>query len=315
MTSQQRRLCLLLLSLAGLLPSACSVGSVSRLPDLMAPDRTGLAAIPARVPLIRSSMGLPLARVVINGSHPAVFLFDTGASTAIISPRLIKAAGLAEFPVSFDHFGARQGFYEIQTLELGDVGLWNLVATNDARGILDDFSASIGTRVDGVLSLSNFNDLLVTADFRSYELRLRPGRLNRSDPGTERSRSDAGRPVIKVDFADTSRRLRRPFIIDTGAAGGLQFATDQESLPFSSTPLGFNYYRTYYGDNRYQILRLDGTARLGEAMLDSPQVELHNEGTDVLGVHFGTAGMKALHGLVLTFDSGQNLVRITSDDH
>ncbi len=310
MRSFLRSASLLLLCAAALGFSACTTGAISRLPGIMAPHKTGLARIPARAPLIRSSMGLPLVRVLINGRHPAVFLFDTGASTAIVSPRLIKAAGLVQLPVGFDHFGARQGFYEIDTLEIGDAGLWHLLATNDARGILDDFSSSIGTRVDGVLSLSNFRDLLVTADFHRYELRFEPGTLARSGPGTERSRSDAGRPVIKVDFADASSRLRVPFIIDTGAAGGLQFPTKQGSLPFPTTDLGTTSYRTYYGDNSYRTLRLHGTARLGGAVLDSPQVELHHNGTDILGEFFGTAGMKALHGLVLTFDSERNLVRI-----
>jgi len=300
---------LLLLCATALLPS-CSTPAVSRLPDIMAPQATRLAQVPARAPLIRCSMGLPLVRAKINGKHDAVFLFDTGASTAILSPRLIKKAKLVELPVSFDHFGAKQGFYEVETLDLGEINLEQFLATNDARGILDDFSSSIGTRVDGVLSLSNFNDLLVTADFRRYELRFEPGQLARGARGTERSRSDAGRPVIKIEFADASSHLNRPFIIDTGGAGGLQFSIKQGTLPFAAVPLGTTDYRTYYGDNRYRTLRLDGTARIGAAILRSPQVELHDSGTDVLGEHFGTAGMRALHGLVLTFDSERNLVRI-----
>lgn len=277
----------------------------------MAPQSTGLATIPARVPLLRSTMGLPLLRATVNGRHPAVFLFDTGASTAILSPRIIKAAALPELPVSFDHFGAKQGFFEVDSLDLGTVGLRHLLVTNDARGILDDFSASIGTRVDGVLALSNFRDLLVTTDFRLYELRIEPGNLSRRETDITRSRSDAGRPVIPIEFADGTTSLRRPFIIDTGAAGGLQFSTRHQTLPFDATALGTTSYRTYYGDNSYRTLRLHGTARLGGALLESPQVELHHGGTDILGERFGTAGMRALHGLVLTFDGRRNLLRIT----
>jgi len=313
MRSPSRQACLLLVCVVTLV-SGCATPSISRLPDLMAPQGTVLAAIPARLPLIRSTMGLPLLRATVNGNHPAVFLFDTGASTAIVSPRLIQAAGLTELPAGFDHFGARQGFFAVDSLDLGSIGLRHLLATNDARGILDDFSASIGTRVDGVLSLSNFRDLLITADFQRYELRLEPGTLAKVSPDTVRARSDAGRPVVPITFADETARFRKPFIIDTGAAGGLQFATNQQSLPFKTIPLGTTSYRTYYGDNSYRTLRLRGTAQLGGALLESPQVELHHGGTDLLGERFGTAGMRALHGLVLTFDARNNLVRIAAAD-
>ncbi len=274
----------------------------------MAPEEVRMPSTGASAALKQTASGVPLVDVRVHEKRKYTFLVDTGASWSVVSQRLIKELDLVKLPVSFDHFGKPQALYEVNSVELGNIYLWHLLATDDARGAFPEIERSTGLRIDGVLSLHAFKDYLLTLDFHRDRLEVTRGRLTKRDHATIPFRYS--RPLVIVPFSDGESTTTHSMVIDTGSAASFQLAANTGSLPYAEKFLGESRYMTYYGRNAYRVSRIDAVAVLGGVAFVHPVVERHQSGADALGENAGAVGMRALEGLRLTFDCRRDLVRI-----
>ena len=202
-----------LLAALGEKGKAAKLGTFAGVP---AYDAEGTEAV---LPFIQTDP-LPVVRLSVNGSDPAAFIIDTGASEVYLDTEWAAEIGIETLGVTRGTFGggrqADVGHGRAESLRLGE-----LVLRNVPVQLLDTtpFSAvAPGEDIRGVLGTVLFYHFLATLDYPAGELRLEPRRADEGDDGIRIPFWLGGDHYIVAEGrANVSDPLL--FLVDTGLAG------------------------------------------------------------------------------------------------
>ncbi len=208
---------------------------------------------------------LPIVDVMINGQGPFHLILDTGSAMVVLRPAVAKALQLPPGAVPGTEFarsakGVRTvGFGHIQNLQLGDATFRNL----DAKLVdipQDYLGPSI--RIDGLLGLRLFDNLLLSIDYPGRQLILDPaGSLHAEEPHVMTAiLQDAEHLVLTLSTGSGTLDC----ILDTGTSMGLFLLhEDAQNLRFSHGPIPASSTATPNGQLSMSVGRLADPLTLG----------------------------------------------------
>jgi hypothetical protein len=252
-------------------------------PDPSPPREVRLASPVVEVPLLRVT-GRPAVEVLVDGQGPFRFGIETGARFVALAPRVAEKLGLAG-----EEFRLRE-------IVIGGATFLDLPA---ARARFAD------ERIDGILGLPLYQDLLLTLDFPAAKVRFERGSL---PPADSLPLTRAG-PFWAVPVDVGGKKLRA--ILDTRGSGTLGVTpTLSEQLSFAAPPVAVGTARgAAIAEVPVRMGRLAGDLRVGALTFARPLVAIRP-----LPAHFPEEpllGIEALEQLVVTLDQKSALVRLS----
>lgn len=255
------------------------------------------ADVPAPIVLeMISDEGRPVVEMTLNGEGPFRFFVDTGAGGNVLSAELAGRLGL-------ESVGTQRIFNPTEGAAV-DVDIVQVAVAVSGAMRLDDLrflAASMPQLGDnhGVLSVSSLPPGLVTFDLTGGTIRIEPGALE--EGGAEVMPYELA-PVISVAGQVAGRPLA--FHVDTGSPDGI-------TLPGKlARELEFEGELVVVRERGPLIVKsgvLRGTVRIGELVLEDPEVQV----VDLLR-DFGNLGSRFLRDRVLTIDRGRGLLRLAN---
>jgi predicted aspartyl protease len=123
---------------------------------------------------------------VVRGAGRYTVIVDTGASGTLVSPRLAREAGVKSIKGSATMAVGAGGELPVESGYLSGVRIGSIDAKRLHVAIADlgRISAAIGTPIDGVMGYNLLKHYRLIIDYPRRELRLEPGGLARTTPGS-----------------------------------------------------------------------------------------------------------------------------------
>ena len=242
--------------------------------------------------------------VWVNGEGPLRFMLDTGAMGAgRVDSSLVERLGLvATGSVQAGDGGGRRGpmmeSYELESLQLGPLRAEGVrVLARD----YNQFGAAARGRIDGILGIDLFEELLLTIDYAASVLRLERGELPEIDEReTLALIPESPIPSVRVTLAGESYDA----YIDTGAMGAVIVpSTLETSLPLDGEPRVVGQARTVSGAFEIRSTTLDASLGLGRHRVYRPELILAGAMNQVV------LGSGFLSDYALTLDQRNERVR------
>lgn len=273
-----------------LAPTGCGQSPRQGLPH---PDKIVLAA-PVAVPMELAG-GLPVVTAGINGSGPYKLILDSGAAGSVFSNELLRELGL---PVLGRANLAREGSADKQPatltkIERIDVAGLRLEGVSAVCADLALVRQRVSPDIQGVLSATMLDDLLVAYDYPAGKIEFRRGMLPAAD-GQSVFEWPAGErlPSAMLDLSGQKIRLD----LDTGSRSGFTIPqTLTTKLEWLEAPVTDGAIHTLDTITPATTGRMKGEIRLGKFTFKNPQVR-SNDGV------MKTIGYEVLKDFVLTLD-------------
>ncbi|MAX24147.1 MAG: hypothetical protein CMJ19_06550 [Phycisphaeraceae bacterium] len=307
-------MCLVLLLMAMSL-----IGCQAELPQA-APRQIQITS-PTTIP-IKVYSHLPIVPVKINGQGPYNLILDTGSPTVVLRPDVADELKLPQGIIRGTEFARSIGgvdtvsFRHINQLTIGDVTCERL----DAKlvNIPSDYLGS-SIRIDGLLGLRVFAQLLLTIDYPNSQLILTPDDYLGAD----------ARDVIGARLPDAEHLLIdlpvndkvMTFTLDTGTSMGFFLTdTDAQRLTFAQGPIVSGTTNTPHGPVDIRVGRINQTVQLANQQIQRPIVYIRpgeyplisSENQDPLFADATSLiGGEILRHFAITIDQRSRLVRFT----
>lgn len=236
--------------------------------------------------------GFFLLPVHVNGRGPYTMLLDTGAAAVVVDDDL-AATDLAHLsrPFTMLAVGAGGGTERIdEALRIDSlrIGSFEVGGLDAAVLDLDPTAGALGTRIDGILGMPVFADVLLTLDYPAGRVSVATGSLPPPDGQTVlSSRPDSatgdlgGAPTIEIRIG--GRTI--PVAIDTGMSGTLALR-ERDAPPTVGATREIAMIHAVGGKFPRRAARLGTDVVVGRYVLRNPVVELERRrslmGTGVL---------------------------------
>jgi len=269
--------------------------------SLPAPDKVELSA-PTSV-AIESATGLPIVMARINGRGPYQFIVDTGAMGSVVSEKLAHELGLPSImPAAMGRPGSSKPLpatvTRITEIEIGDVKIEGVMA------VFADLSAVMkkAPDVQGVLSVSMFQGLLVTYNFPAKTIEFRRGELPAENGQTVFGWPAGKLPSVTADIAGQSVQMD----LDTGALAG--FVVDSaiaNKLAWIEGPTEGSRLQTVEMESKTFTGRMKGSIRVGKFSFENPRLDYHDG--------FNNVGSAILKDFVVTLDPKNRRLELKRD--
>jgi hypothetical protein len=216
----------------------------------------------------------------INNSAPLLLLVDTGADVLFLTPRAAEAARLRSWRGrTLEITGAVENsiatLADVARLECGGLTLRGLTAVIGDDDSLDHPERHFGRRIDGVIGLRNFADVVLELNFADRTVVV--ARAGTAHYSRERTIRYAGpTPVVALEIAGK----RVECLIDTGSTDVISVPA-LEGLPLFFAPektdgIGTGGIGT--ATARYSSSQLAGEARLGPIVWRHPPISAGPKG-------------------------------------
>ena len=286
----QLRVAAAVLSLAG--GTSCW-GQHSSRQGLPQPDKITLAA-PVSVTM-ESAGGRPVVTARINGRGPYKLILDSGAAGSVFSNELARELALPELghakigrPESKDTQPAT--LTKIEKIEIAGLRLEGVSAVCADLSMVQKRLAS---DVQGVLSATMLDGLLVAYDYPAGKIGFRRGELPAADGQTVFDWPAGERlPSVMMDLAGQTVRID----IDTGSGNGFTLTQAMAAkLEWLETPVAAGPMHTLDTVTQTASGRMKGEIRIGKFVFTNPQVRT-NDGV------MKTVGYEVLKDFVFTLD-------------
>jgi hypothetical protein len=259
------------------------------------------------------SAGVTTIPAQVIGSHflietkwdkhgPWRFLVDTGSTVTLVTREFAQRYGTDSTPgeapplrvKSADGDAALLPGTTIKRISLGSARFENVQALVTK---LDDLSAHLGVKIDGVLGFPLFRNTVFTLDYPQSRLQIY-SRFDAPRPvGSTIKFNNAQRiPLIPVRIGETTLIA----LIDSGSDGPLLLNPFGLKLKYATEPRAGSAVGTLTGNRTQQIGRLSETVSIGSYQLPRPIVDL----TDQLS----SIGGEILRNFAVTFDQAHNQV-------
>lgn len=273
----------------------------------LAPRRTYLAYPTVQVPLEQRRDYL-FADAMINGEGPFTFLVDTGATSTILRSDVANELDLPRrsffrYLLNSDsaHGPVRNKVYWVDELALADARFEDLTVAVVAN---EDFFQAVeqwaGDRVDGILGLDTFVDVVLVLDAAA------PGMTLHQDHDLDDVIAFTGlSPIIPAYFGrGTDNEAAVDFMIDTGYSGSIAMPPSYdwgEPSGFGGA-IGRRNISMQVGGIRTSVVgQLHTTFDVGAIRLDTPVLEWTMD--EVRGSQdYGLVGMQVLKDTVISID-------------
>ncbi|WP_421790627.1 retropepsin-like aspartic protease [Hyphobacterium sp.] len=247
------------------------------------------------------STGRPVVEVMINGEGPFPFIFDTGASGAMIRTSLVETLSLElgeRRPVGSPAGGDP---VEVDTTQLSEIQLGGAQA-NDIGAIIIDFGDPTQMGSVGVIGPDIFADYgRVAYDFLLNRVEI-GGELRHATDATWLSFAPTS-PLIEIPLRVEDVSL--PVHIDTGNPSTLTFPeTRINELPITAPARVVGEARTIDRVMEIQMAPIDASAFIGDAEIPLSRIT-------TLPLPFANMGTAALIGLYLEIDWRTHRVAIS----
>jgi predicted aspartyl protease len=252
--------------------------------------------------LVQRHRGTPIVGVRIPGHSPLRFLLDTGASLTALGSGWAQELPLTNRGVA--RVTGLTGTADVQLVEVPRLG----IETDEAELLLHDITAVVAPSLPparpplaGILAPHDLPGGLLTVDLDAHRILLEPGSLPPADGEVIFDLTSKEEIIALLPFAGQPQ----PFLVDTGATGGLAVATGfAAGLRFRSEPREIGLDSTFTGDRVTLSARLTGRLIVGAVWIDDPVVSL-------VANDFGLLGVGVLEHFVLTLDLANRRLRLT----
>lgn len=274
------------------------------------PATATLTTSPATLPA-RWSGGFILVEASIDGAGPWSLILDTGASVASVAPRVADALHLVRGRFGHDDHGVALGGAagtEVRVrnaVRLGEVRVGALVLRDLDALLLDvsGFERVAGVRIDGILPITAFHDVLLTLDGPANRVTVERGELPPADGADVLPLDGRALPHVTIDLCGTPCSV----LLDSGSTEFVAVPEARASaLRFRSPPVVTGRSGTIAGPVPVRCGRLDGTVSWGRHGLADPILAITPAET-------GAAGLALFSQFRTTFDSAHGRVRFERD--
>ncbi|HXH59872.1 MAG TPA: retroviral-like aspartic protease family protein [Fimbriimonadaceae bacterium] len=269
---------------------------------LIAPLIVGAQGTDATTIPIDLSTQRPVIDAYINGDGPFKFVVDTGASQTMVSADLaerlrlpVEGTVMVTAPNSSGAFRAQ--VHRIKELRVGDLKFFDVKATSLMdRGFLASLQA------DGIISASDFEDYLVTLDYRHKQIRIEPGHLPDAD-GQQVFDYELQHLIPGVTFEVGGKPVF--FHLDTGSPfyvalpGTMLTSADYEQIPHKVGTAG-----TVTGGFSVYQGQLAEDVTFGKYVLEKPNVQILDQ------MPYGNLGYLFFRDYLVTFDYTEMRVKL-----
>lgn len=233
--------------------------------------------------------------VTINGKGPFKLLLDSGSPYTVIRKDVVKKAGLQNKEVTkrFAAASANLKLYRADTIHIGKTELSDMVVINDQ--LYDAAQKHNPSRVDGVLSLSAFQDKLISIDLSRGILKLSNGQLSKNDklsmelkeayqkmpvslPFMADQKAKTIHPQVTLTYLENNQPISMNFYIDTGAQRidtVIFQGADLEKIHYDiDNKMGATVARLEFFNMEafLQSVELKGTIQFGNMEISKPKV-------------------------------------------
>ena len=198
---------------------------------------------------------------------PYHFLIDTGSTVTLVTPELAQrypakdAPGADAAPVPVRSADGSTTALRPTVLARLDLGAAHFTEVPALIYDCSPLSEQLGVRLDGVLGLPLFRQLLLTLDYPGHRLLLRPITAAATLPGTAIRTNPTDRtPLIPVRLGDRTLTV----LVDSGSNDGLSLNPYGLDPKFAFGPAEGPTVGTLTGDRSEQIGRLADNLYLGD---------------------------------------------------
>lgn len=275
-------------------------------------DRVSIPAIVGDV-----NVQSPILKIKINGQGPFLFMFDTGFSKTMISKSLAQKLKL---PITKTHLtkattpnqvvAVFHHAHLIQNIEIGDVNIKDYEVFSSSA-YEDDDQFYKNANIDGVLSASVFNGMLVTIDYKHENIHLVKGALNSKENDVIATRKDIPVPVIqgKIIFDKLKKEEKQYFMLDTGDSAYIYVnmcnIPEMKKFTNQETILNYDFYQKPF---RTSLAELYGDIIFSKSVIEkNPYITFSAVNCDQ---SMGRLGRKFFEKHEVTLDRVNNLVKI-----
>ena len=263
---------------------------------------------------------LPIVTVKINGQGPYNLILDTGSPTVVLRPDIATQLKLPKGSINGTEFARSIAgvdtvtFKHIANLSIGTAEFQKL----DAK-IIDIPSDYLGTavRIDGLLGLRVFAQLLLTIDYPNKQLILTPNEYLGADARNVIGARLQNAEHLIVDLPVSDKKLS--FTLDTGTSMGVfLLASDAQQLSFTQGPINSGSTKTPHGQVQIRVGRINQTIHLANQQIQHPIVYIRPSQYPLISQRdldplFAQAtsliGGEILHHFAITIDQRSRLVR------
>jgi predicted aspartyl protease len=254
-------------------------------PPQLTPSSVELGSGAVEVPMRPAGSGVPVVPATLEGGAKADMMIDTGASFVVVSHELVSRANLpvrsAGALASSDAGGnvrAASAVARVARVCVTPPGGAGGICFGTFDAFVTDLSnlpRAPGGRLDGLLGLPLFRDVLLTVDYPRARLRVERGTLPPPD----------GLDVLPLQIAAGGRALvplrlggREVWAnIDTGFSGGLvipDWAVASFPGAERSVAAGEKFRFVHGASSRSRVARLTDDLRLGRHVIRRPVVSV-----------------------------------------
>jgi hypothetical protein len=271
---------------------------------------------PGRTKVGAERLEIP-ARIV--GSHfvvetkwdkhgPWRFLIDTGSTVTLVSAEFTKRYEAENDPTAPPAVRVKSAEGDstllpavtVRRIGLGEAQFDNVQAL---IGNLDDISAHLGEKIDGVLGFPLFRNTVFTLDYPQSQLVIIPRHEAARITGTTIKFNNAQRiPLIPVHVGNATLIA----LLDSGSDGPLFLNPFGLELNYAVEPRTGTTVGTLTGNRQQQIGRLEDPLEIGPYRFPNPVVDLTDQLTSI--------GGEILRNFAVTFDQGRNQVTFSRED-
>lgn len=242
--------------------------------------------------------GRPVVNLTINGKGPYKFIFDTGSSGNIIDKELAEQLKLEVI-----------GENQLRTPGSDQIITSNIVNTESVKikdwKVFDETSFTTTALrsmlpIDGIISITFFNDYLLTIDYKNSILHITKGNLNPNDEGVISYSQEKRILTLQVDIDGNSVEAH----LDSGNPGsiGIPYAL-KEKLKFESEPVSAGEIKTPVASfNRWEA-KLTGDVSIGGIIYHNPDVFL------IERAGFVNLGRQIFMDLIISIDQKNKLIK------
>ena len=282
---------------------ACATPAVSQ-PAAPRSQAGALAAPAAALTLPMHYYGTrPAVEVRVNGRGPFLFLIDTGAAgaPARADAALVRQLGLAQSGrTSVSDAGGAAASIDRVMLERIELG--GLSASGVEAYARDYNGSDYLVRIDGILGLNFFRDVLLTLDYGRSQVRLARGALPPADGRTilDYALVD-GNPAITIHIG--ARPLQ--VLLDSGNIRGLDMPAEWlRTIPLASYPRVAGTSTSVSGSTGLREVVLAEPLRIGRYLFPNPRITFSGD------FHEANLGSSILRAFSVTIDQANRRVRL-----
>jgi hypothetical protein len=300
-----------------LLIAACLTACETDLPQ--AAPRQIKITNPTNIP-IQVHSHLPIVPVTLNGKGPYNLILDTGSPTVVLRPDIANELKLPKGVIRGTEFAKSIGgvdtvsFRHINQLAIGEVTFERL----DAK-LVDIPSDYLGSsvRIDGLLGLRVFAQLLLTIDYPNSQLIVTPDDYLGADALDVIGARLPDAEHLLIDLPVNNKVMT--FTLDTGTSMGFFLTdTDAQQLTFAQGPIVSGTTNTPHGPVDIRVGRINQTINLANQQIQRPIVYIRpgeyplitsQEHDPLFAESTSLIGGEILRHFAITIDQRSRLVR------